>query len=176
MKKPSARTRPRPASEPRWSILSASSSVSPVITERRMRQVVNKTLHDKPVNATHWSTRTMARSTGISEARVRRIWRANGLKPDQVRPFKLFRSHLTAAQSPVRRLPTTLPLPFQVEPDCATAIIHRRLPVRRPCSAARTARAGDRLPDRRRHSARRWCASRAGSEHNPPRHAAALRA
>ena len=41
--------------------------------------------------ATHWSTRTMARAAGISEASVRRIWRAHGLKPHQVRTFKLSR-------------------------------------------------------------------------------------
>ena len=49
------------------------------------------TLHNKPANATHWSTRTMARAAGISEASVRRIWRAHGLKPHQVRTFKLSR-------------------------------------------------------------------------------------
>jgi transposase len=49
------------------------------------------TLHDKPAHATHWSTRTMARAAGISEASVRRIWRAHGLKPHQVRTFKLSR-------------------------------------------------------------------------------------
>src|SRR3974390_3098749 len=37
----------------------------------------------------HWSTRTMARAAGISEASVRRIWRAHGLKPHRVRTFKL---------------------------------------------------------------------------------------
>ena len=49
------------------------------------------TLHEKPANATHWSTRTMARAAGISEASVRRIWHAHGLKPHLVRTFKLSR-------------------------------------------------------------------------------------
>jgi len=49
------------------------------------------TLDDKPTNATHWSTRTMARAVGISEASVRRIWRTHGLKPHRVRTFKLSR-------------------------------------------------------------------------------------
>ena len=49
------------------------------------------TLHEKPNNATHWSTRTMARAAGISEASVRRIWHAHGLKPHRVRTFKLSR-------------------------------------------------------------------------------------
>src|SRR3974390_2142702 len=59
------------------------------ITDHSVKKVVEMTLHQKPANATHWSTRTMARAAGISEASVRRIWRANGLKPHRVRTFKL---------------------------------------------------------------------------------------
>ena len=59
------------------------------ISDRRVKRVVDMTLHQKPANATHWSTRSMARAAGISEASVRRIWRAHGLKPHQVRTFKL---------------------------------------------------------------------------------------
>src|ERR1700747_2324554 len=61
------------------------------ITDRRVKKVVEMTLHQKPANATHWSTRTMAAAVGISEASVRRIWRAHGLKPHRVRTFKLSR-------------------------------------------------------------------------------------
>ena len=61
------------------------------ITDRHVKKVVEMTLHQKPANATHWSTRTMAAAAGISEASVRRIWRAHGLKPHQVRTFKLSR-------------------------------------------------------------------------------------
>jgi transposase len=61
------------------------------ISERRVRKVVAMTLQQKPASATHWSTRTMARSAGISEASVRRIWHAHGLKPHLVRRFKLSR-------------------------------------------------------------------------------------
>jgi transposase len=43
----------------------------------------------QPSNATHWSTRTMAAAVGISEASVRRIWRAHGLKPHRVETFKI---------------------------------------------------------------------------------------
>jgi transposase len=61
------------------------------ITDQKVKKVVEMTLHRKPANATHWSTRTMARAAGISEASVRRIWRAHGLKPHRVRTFKLSR-------------------------------------------------------------------------------------
>jgi transposase len=42
-------------------------------------QVIRKTTQEKPSQATHWSTRSMAAATGVSEASVRRIWRAHGL-------------------------------------------------------------------------------------------------
>jgi len=61
------------------------------ITDAQVKKVVEMTLHQKPFNATHWSTRTMASATCISEASVRRIWRAHGLKPHLVRTFKLSR-------------------------------------------------------------------------------------
>ena len=47
-------------------------------------EIVRKTTQEKPDNATHWSTRTMARAAGLSEASVRRIWHAHGLKPHLV--------------------------------------------------------------------------------------------
>ncbi len=61
------------------------------ISDRQVKRVVDMTLHQKPANATHWSTRTMALAAGISEASVRRIWHAHGLKPHLVRTFKLSR-------------------------------------------------------------------------------------
>ena len=55
----------------------------------KTKAVVRKTLEQRPANATHWSTRTMAQATGLSEASVRRIWKAHGLKPHLLRTFKL---------------------------------------------------------------------------------------
>ncbi len=59
------------------------------ITEERTAEVIHKTTQEKPFNATHWSTRTMAASTGVSETTVRRIWHAKGLKPHLVKTFKV---------------------------------------------------------------------------------------
>jgi len=59
------------------------------IDDTVVRQVVEKTTREKPPQATHWSTRRMAAAVGISEASVRRIWRAHGLKPHRVDSFKL---------------------------------------------------------------------------------------
>jgi transposase len=56
----------------------------PTIDARLRQRVVTLTTRQQPSNATHWSTRTMAAAVGISEASVRRIWRAHGLKPHRV--------------------------------------------------------------------------------------------
>jgi transposase len=51
--------------------------------------LVVKTLTDKPKDATHWSTREMAKATGMSQPTVSRIWRAFRLKPWATDTFKL---------------------------------------------------------------------------------------
>ena len=61
------------------------------IGEDQVRAIVEKTLYEKPANATHWSTRTMAKAVGVSDTTVQRIWKAHGLKPHRVRTFKLSR-------------------------------------------------------------------------------------
>jgi transposase len=62
---------------------------TPKINARLVQRVVEMTTRQKPSNATHWSTRTMAKAAGISEASVRRIWRAHGLKPHLIKTFKV---------------------------------------------------------------------------------------
>jgi transposase len=63
----------------------------PKISDRKVRRIVEATLHSKPENATHWSTRLMAKAEGVSEATVRRIWRRHQLKPHLTKTFKLSR-------------------------------------------------------------------------------------
>lgn len=63
----------------------------PRIPARKVRAIVEATLHTTPLAATHWSTRTMADAQGVSEATVRRIWKQHGLKPHLSRTFKLSR-------------------------------------------------------------------------------------
>ena len=62
---------------------------TPSITASTIEQIIRKTTQTVPNNATHWSTRTMAREVGVSEASVRRIWRAHGLKPHRIESFKI---------------------------------------------------------------------------------------
>ena len=63
----------------------------PRMSSHKVAAVVKATLHTTPPNATHWSTRTMAKAQGISEATVRRIWHQHRLKPHLVKTFKLSR-------------------------------------------------------------------------------------
>jgi transposase len=63
----------------------------PSIPAEKITEVVEATLHTKPSNATHWSTRTMAAAQGISEATVWRIWKQHNLKPHLIKTFKLSR-------------------------------------------------------------------------------------
>lgn len=51
--------------------------------------IVEATLHTTPPGATHWSTRTMAKSQGVSRSTVARIWKAHGLQPHRIKTFKL---------------------------------------------------------------------------------------
>jgi transposase len=59
------------------------------IDDARVEAVIAKTLEGQPKNATHWSTRTMAREAKLSQTAVSRIWRAFGLQPHRQETFKL---------------------------------------------------------------------------------------
>jgi transposase len=59
------------------------------VTDADVERVVTRTLETKPANATHWSTRGMAKASGLSQSTVGRIWRAFGLKPHRADTFKL---------------------------------------------------------------------------------------
>jgi len=63
----------------------------PKISALKVRKIVNATLHTTPPDATHWSTRSMAKAQAVSEATVRRIWHRHNLKPHLLDTFKLSR-------------------------------------------------------------------------------------
>ena len=64
---------------------------TPSVTPELEARIVNTTLHDKPLAATHWSTRTLAAHLGLSATTIRRVWARNGLKPHLRETFKLSR-------------------------------------------------------------------------------------
>jgi transposase len=59
------------------------------IGDEAVERLVALTLEEAPPNATHWSTRAMAKRAGMSQTAVSRIWRAFGLRPHRAETFKL---------------------------------------------------------------------------------------
>jgi transposase len=59
------------------------------ITDALVEKVVTLTLESQPKDATHWSTRSLARTTGLSRSSIARIWHAFGLRPHRSESFKL---------------------------------------------------------------------------------------
>jgi transposase len=65
------------------------------ITDVDVERVITTTLEAEPTGATtHWSTRSLARATGMSQSAVSRIWRAFALQPHRCETFKLSRDPL----------------------------------------------------------------------------------
>ena len=59
------------------------------ISERKIKSIVDTTLHSNPENATHWSTRSMAQKHHVSPKTIHRIWQRFNLKPHLIETFKL---------------------------------------------------------------------------------------
>lgn len=59
------------------------------ISDAQVEAVITRTLESKPAQATHWSTRSMAEASGLSQTAISRIWRAFGLQPHRTETFKL---------------------------------------------------------------------------------------
>jgi transposase len=59
------------------------------IGDEKIAEVVTATLESRPETATHWSTRSMAKASGVSISTVHRIWRAFSLQPHRSETFKL---------------------------------------------------------------------------------------
>jgi len=59
------------------------------ITDADVERAITLTLETMPDDATHWSTRSMARRCGLSQSAVSRIWRAFALQPHRTETFKL---------------------------------------------------------------------------------------
>ena len=60
-----------------------------MIDDADVERVIALTLETTPKDATHWSTRSMARRSGLSHTTVSRIWRAFALQPHRTETFKL---------------------------------------------------------------------------------------
>ena len=72
------------------------------ITDEQVDAVITKTLESTPRDATHWSTRLMAREVGLTQTAVSRIWRAFGLRVSDelcVRPWRLVDGGVLAGEA-----------------------------------------------------------------------------
>ena len=58
---------------------------------KKIAAAITATLHERPAGATHWSTRTLARSQGLSKSTIHRLWQEQALRPHQRQTFKLSR-------------------------------------------------------------------------------------
>jgi transposase len=68
------------------------------ITDEQIEEVIVKTLETTPREATHWSTRSMAREVGLTQSAVHRIWKAFGLQPHRQETWKLSKDPLFVAK------------------------------------------------------------------------------
>jgi transposase len=59
------------------------------VSDAEVEQVVIQTLESTPRGQTHWSTRGLAKATGLSRMTINRIWHAFGLQPHRSDTFKL---------------------------------------------------------------------------------------
>jgi transposase len=64
------------------------------VTDDQVEAVIVKTLETTPKDATHWSTRSMAREVGLTQSAVHRIWKAFGLQPHRQDIWKLSKDPL----------------------------------------------------------------------------------
>jgi len=60
------------------------------ISDKQMEQVIVRTLEETPRGETHWSSRDMAKASGLGRTTVQQIWRAFGLQPHRTETFKLW--------------------------------------------------------------------------------------
>ena len=61
----------------------------PEIEEEKIEAIIHDTLHTKPKDATHWSTRTLAKQHNVSCTFIKKVWDSHGLKPWLIKTFKL---------------------------------------------------------------------------------------
>jgi len=61
----------------------------PAKRQAAAEKIIRKTTQEKPANATHWTTRTLAVALGVDHVMVHRVWKAAGLKPHLSKTFKL---------------------------------------------------------------------------------------
>jgi transposase len=59
------------------------------VSDETVERIVTMTLESTPSDATHWSTRDLAKRIGVSQSTISRVWRAFNLQPHRVETFRL---------------------------------------------------------------------------------------
>lgn len=72
------RDAPRPGRKPR-------------VSQEKVDEIIERTLHTRPQGATHWSARSLSRVVGVSYPTVHRVWKSHRIQPHRERSFKLSR-------------------------------------------------------------------------------------
>src|SRR6202140_5112523 len=121
------------------------------IPEALKREIVEKTVKERPAHATHWSVRIMGAEVGISPTSVQRIWKEYGLKPHVVRTFKISNDpHYTEKMKDVVGLylnPPEKALGLSVDEKSQTKALNRT----QPGLPLKKGRAGTMTHDYKRH-------------------------
>jgi len=68
------------------------------VGDAQIEALITATLETTPADATHWSTRSMAKHLGLSQSTVSRVWRAFGLAPHKQDSWKLSKDPLFVAK------------------------------------------------------------------------------
>jgi len=59
------------------------------LTEAKIKRILQLTTERVPKEATHWSTRLMAKYAGVTQWQVRQVWAAADLRPHRLKTFKI---------------------------------------------------------------------------------------
>jgi transposase len=62
-----------------------------LLSPEKEDQILRVTLEEKPIAATHWSIRSLAKHLGVSFSTVQRVWKKHNLQPYRIKTFKLSR-------------------------------------------------------------------------------------
>ena len=68
------------------------------VGDAQIEALITATLETTPSDATHWSTRSMAKHLGLTQSTVSRVWRAFGLAPHKQDSWKLSKDPLFVAK------------------------------------------------------------------------------
>ncbi|MDO9439140.1 IS630 family transposase [Hydrogenophaga sp.] len=66
---------------------------TPSVTQALETHIVSTTLHERPPDATQWSSRSLAAHLGLSATTIRRVWQRNGIKPHEHAATQVLREH-----------------------------------------------------------------------------------